>query len=156
MTLDIHHSSPADIDPLGEGLSARRCCQRASERDKSQRFQDDVFHEYSLDVRQTHKSHPIIFYWARRRKFDANQQFGGSSDVRFGSKADVCRARPHVRYGPIADIFHRMETTFTWLCNKAVRRPDGTSLDGRHWRIALYCGRVWRIRSNRLGGQWSS
>src|SRR5262249_9069328 len=26
-----------------------------------------------LDVRQIHKSHPPIFYWARRRKFDANQ-----------------------------------------------------------------------------------
>src|SRR5437763_7119472 len=35
MTLDVHHPSPADVDPLGEGLSARRCRQRASERDKS-------------------------------------------------------------------------------------------------------------------------
>ncbi len=38
MTLDVHHPSPADVDPLGEGLSARRCRQRASERDKSQQF----------------------------------------------------------------------------------------------------------------------
>src|SRR6266508_1155919 len=44
MTLDVHHPSPADVDPLGEGLSARRCHQRASERDKSQQFHDDVFH----------------------------------------------------------------------------------------------------------------
>src|SRR5215831_12901326 len=44
MTLDVHHSSTADVDPLGEGLSARRCRQRASERDKSQRFHDDVSH----------------------------------------------------------------------------------------------------------------
>jgi hypothetical protein len=44
MTFDVHHPSLADVDPLGEGLSARRCRQRASERDKSQRFHDDVFH----------------------------------------------------------------------------------------------------------------
>jgi hypothetical protein len=44
MTLDVHHPSPADVDPLGEGLSARRCRQQASQRDKSQRFHDDVFH----------------------------------------------------------------------------------------------------------------
>src|SRR5215470_6459396 len=44
MTLDVHHPSPADVDLLGEGLSARRCSQRASERDKSQQFHDDVFH----------------------------------------------------------------------------------------------------------------
>src|SRR5260370_42232977 len=44
MTLDVHHSSSADVHPLGEGLGARRCRQRASERDKSQRFHDDVFH----------------------------------------------------------------------------------------------------------------
>src|SRR5258706_16280867 len=43
MTLDVHHPSPADVPPLGEGLGARRCRQRASERDKSQRFHDDVF-----------------------------------------------------------------------------------------------------------------
>ena len=35
--------SPADVDRLGEGLSAR-CRKRASERDKSQQFHDDVFH----------------------------------------------------------------------------------------------------------------
>jgi len=48
MTLDVHHPSAADVDPFGEGLSARRCRQRASERDKSQQFHDDVFHGYSL------------------------------------------------------------------------------------------------------------
>src|SRR5262249_11498212 len=44
MTLDVHHPSPADVDPIGEGLSARRCRQRARERDKSQQFHDEVFH----------------------------------------------------------------------------------------------------------------
>src|SRR5262249_35933779 len=44
MTLDVHPPPPADVDPLGEGLSARRCRQQASERDKSQQFHDDVFH----------------------------------------------------------------------------------------------------------------
>jgi hypothetical protein len=44
MTLDVHHPSPTDVDPLGEGLSARRCRQRASERYKSQQLHDDVFH----------------------------------------------------------------------------------------------------------------
>jgi hypothetical protein len=43
MTLDVHHPSSADVHPLGEGLGARRCRLRASERDKSQRFHDDVF-----------------------------------------------------------------------------------------------------------------
>ena len=33
MTLDVHHPSSADVHPLGEGLGARRCRQRASERD---------------------------------------------------------------------------------------------------------------------------
>src|SRR6478672_7674521 len=44
MTLDVHHPSPTDVDPLGEGLSARRCRQRASEGDKNQQFHEDVFH----------------------------------------------------------------------------------------------------------------
>jgi hypothetical protein len=44
MTLDVHHPSPANVNSLGEGLSARRCRQRASERDKGQQFHDDVFH----------------------------------------------------------------------------------------------------------------
>src|SRR5258705_12529879 len=44
MTLDVHHPPPASVDPLGEGFSARHCRQRASERDKSQQFHDDVFH----------------------------------------------------------------------------------------------------------------
>jgi hypothetical protein len=44
MTLDVHHPSPADVDPLGEGLSARRCRRQASESDKSQHFYNDVFH----------------------------------------------------------------------------------------------------------------
>jgi hypothetical protein len=81
MTLDVHHPSPADVDPLGEGLSARRCRQRASERDKSQQFHDDVFHgcspfAFNSPARcpaTSNKSHPVIFYWARRRNFDANQ-----------------------------------------------------------------------------------
>src|SRR5262249_10246551 len=55
-----------------------------------------------------------------------------------------------------ADISLLMDAAFTWLCNKAARRPDGTSPDGRHWCIGLVCGRVWRIRSNRAGGQSSS
>src|SRR6185437_11515262 len=47
MTLDVHHPSPADVAPLGEGLSARRCRQRVTERDKSQQFHGDVFQGYS-------------------------------------------------------------------------------------------------------------
>src|SRR5215472_5971492 len=67
MTLDVHHPSPADVDPLGEGLSARRCRQRASEHDKSQQFHDDVFHGCSsfayhlLDVRQLPQITPSHF-----------------------------------------------------------------------------------------------
>src|SRR5262249_53217731 len=48
MTLDVHHPSPADVDPFGEGVSARSCRQRANESDKSQQFHDDVFHGCSL------------------------------------------------------------------------------------------------------------
>jgi hypothetical protein len=44
MTLNVHLPSPADVDTLGEGLSVRRCRQRASERYKRQQFHDDVFH----------------------------------------------------------------------------------------------------------------
>src|SRR5262249_20706243 len=65
MTLDVHHPSPADVDPLGEGLSARRCRQRASEHDKSQQFHNDVFHLSAFRLQFTcsmsgnfHKSHP--------------------------------------------------------------------------------------------------
>src|SRR6476620_11957592 len=43
MTLDVHHPSLADVDPLGKGLSVHRCRQRASEHDKGQQFHDDVF-----------------------------------------------------------------------------------------------------------------
>src|SRR5215470_10582169 len=76
MTLDVHHPSPADVDPFGEGVSARSCRQRANESDKSQQFHDDVFHGCSLFRLQLtcsmsgnfHKSHPVIFYCARRAK----------------------------------------------------------------------------------------
>src|ERR1700741_4490538 len=66
MTLDVHHPSPADVDPLGEGLSARRCRQRGSERDESQQFHDDVFHGcspsiYLLDVSATSTNHTQSF-----------------------------------------------------------------------------------------------
>jgi hypothetical protein len=74
MTFDVHHASPADVDPLGEGLTARRCRQQASEGDKSQQFHDDVFHGCSpFAFNSPGKSHPVIFFWARPRNFDANQ-----------------------------------------------------------------------------------
>src|SRR5258708_28666968 len=60
MTLDVHHSSSADVHPLGEGLGARRCRQRASERDKSQRFEDDVFHGCSLFAFDSPARRPAI------------------------------------------------------------------------------------------------
>ena len=71
MTLDVHHPSRADVDPLGEGLSARRCRERASECDKSQQFHYDVFdggqtnapprrimkfHELSLALAASHQT----------------------------------------------------------------------------------------------------
>src|SRR6516225_4708101 len=99
MTLDVHHPSPADVDPLGEGLSARRCRQRASERDQRQQFHDDVFHgcspfAFNSPARcpATHKLRLVIFYWARRTNKSTVKpriltQFGGSSFVRFGSFA---------------------------------------------------------------------
>src|SRR6516162_6356564 len=68
MTLDVHHPSPAYVDPLGEGLSARRCRRRASDRDKSHQFHDDVFHGcclspsiHLLDVRQLPQISPSHF-----------------------------------------------------------------------------------------------
>jgi hypothetical protein len=50
--------SVADVDPLDEGLSARRCRHRAKERDKSQQFHDDVFHGCSAMSRNS-RSHSI-------------------------------------------------------------------------------------------------
>src|ERR1043165_605789 len=44
ITLDVHHPSPADVHPLGEGLTARHCRQRAGKRNESQQFHDEVFH----------------------------------------------------------------------------------------------------------------
>src|SRR5215475_303052 len=49
MTLDVHHPSSADVDPLGDGLSDRRCRRRTSEGDEDQKFHD-VFHGYSPSI----------------------------------------------------------------------------------------------------------
>src|SRR6516164_5784539 len=80
MTIDVHHPSPADVDPLGEGLSARRCRQRASQHDKSQRFHDDVFHgcspfAFNSPARcpATSKITPSHFLLAEAQNFDLNQ-----------------------------------------------------------------------------------
>jgi hypothetical protein len=69
MTLDVHHSSPADFDPLGDGPSARRCRQRASERNKSQQFHDDWFQLFAFRLQLTapmfgnfQKSHPVSHF----------------------------------------------------------------------------------------------
>src|SRR5215471_15888545 len=100
MTLDVHHPSPADVDPLGEGLSARRCRQRASECDKSQRFHDDVFHgcspfAFNSPARcpATSKITPSYFLLVEAQNFDLYQlreppilTVRASSDVRLGSK----------------------------------------------------------------------
>jgi hypothetical protein len=61
MTLNIHHPSPADIDALGEGLTRAVV---GSEQASAIRLIAGKFY----------KSHPLIFYWARRRTFDANQR----------------------------------------------------------------------------------
>jgi hypothetical protein len=80
MTLDVHHPSAADVDPFGEGLSLRRCRQQASERDETQQFHGDVFHRHSpfafdspARCPDNQQISPVIFDWARRKPFDANQ-----------------------------------------------------------------------------------
>jgi len=87
MTLDVHHPSPADVDPLGEGLSARHCRQRASERDKNRRFHDDVFHGCS----------PFAFYCIMAEGCIVHHgKFGSPSwDVCFVPEADIATDRQY-------------------------------------------------------------
>src|SRR6516164_4346406 len=79
MTLDVHHPSPADVDPLGEGLSARHCRQRASERDKNRDFMTMCF----MVVRLL----PSIASWLR-----AALCITANSDRRVGMSA-LCQKR---------------------------------------------------------------
>src|SRR5215471_3279239 len=99
MTLDVHYPSPADVDPLGEGLSARRCRQRASERDKSHRFHHDVFHGCSpfafnspAPCPATSKITPSHFLLGEAQKQinceAPDPEFGGGSFGRFGSDSE--------------------------------------------------------------------
>src|SRR5262249_31376960 len=101
MTLDVHHPSPTNVDPLGEGFSAGRDTQRADERDKSQRLHDDVFHS----VATSNKAHPVIFYWrGAEALMQINQrrpqQLGGISDCPVqvtGGQSVTRQARPLYR-----------------------------------------------------------
>src|SRR5262249_8901864 len=120
MTLDVHHPSPADVDPFGEGVSARSCRQRANESDKSQQFHDDVFHGCSLFRLQLtcsmsgnfHKSHPVIFYCARRAKtlmqINCESRRSQSSVAvpvsALPPKPDIRHCELNVRFVPKADI----------------------------------------------------
>src|SRR6266851_5865174 len=64
MTLDLHHPSPADVDPLGEGLGAHARRQRASERDKSHFFFNDTATTeiYTLSL---HDPLPVSSTWTQ-------------------------------------------------------------------------------------------
>ena len=50
--------------------------------------------------------------------------------VRFGSKADMCGAKRHVRFVPIADIPHRLFDQFVGASNQVERHGDSERLRG--------------------------
>src|SRR5215467_10046103 len=123
-----NHPSPADVDPLGEGLSARRCRQRASERDKSHRFHDDVFHGCSpfafnslAPCPATSKITPSHFLLGEAQKQinceAADPEFGGGSFGRFGSKA--VRFRPSKCF----PVCPSKQTEGVYVIYKAIDEP---------------------------------
>src|SRR5262245_26789721 len=78
---------------------------------------------------------------------------GANTDVRFGSKADICAATSHVRFTPNSDI----ECVFRHVCftpksgHSSVRLPRLLSATSGHSALAFSCSRT-RIAAHHLTG----